>query len=343
MLDCLILICFILASSIAEETEESAGFIVSFKHGISESEKNSIIAYYGDQVTAVWPEIDSFYVSPGVVHGSSLRDSLLSNNVEFESDAILTSHQSEAPNWNIDRIDQTSLPLDGRPYSPIGNSKGRGVNVYVVDSGTSNTAIQFGNSDLSDCYGHGSAVESVINDVAPEASVVGVKVLDCDGNTRVSSVVSAIYWVLQQDLNVKSVINLSLGARGRFGSLARIIQSAVARGVTVVASAGNENHADACDFYPAGAPGVIAVGATDSLDRIAAFSNVGSCVKLYAPGQSIRVLEGNQVWDGTSFSAPHVAAAAAIFLSLNPLENAEYQLVTHSYSHPNGYKIVTVI
>jgi subtilisin family serine protease len=78
-----------------------------------------------------------------------------------------------------------------------------------------------------------------------------------------------------------------------------------------VVAAGNNNGADACSQSPASAPSAITVGATDSNDYLASFSNVGSCLTIFAPGSSI-VSAGHQ-WDtqettmsGTSMAAPHV-------------------------------------
>jgi subtilisin family serine protease len=87
-------------------------------------------------------------------------------------------------------------------------------------------------------------------------------------------------------------------------------------GIITVAAAGNSNGADACTQSPASAPSAIAVGATDSNDYLAAYSNVGSCLAVFAPGSGI-VSAGKDfdtqeaTMSGTSMATPHVRRSAA--------------------------------
>ena len=98
------------------------------------------------------------------------------------------------------------------------------------------------------------------------------------------------------------------------------VRRAVAAGFTVIAAAGNE-HQNACTLSPAHMGelnGVITVGATTKNDRRASFSNFGPCVDVYAPGVRIPSYHLNSRLanaTGTSASAPHVAGAAALYLS----------------------------
>ncbi|MFN7019720.1 MAG: S8 family serine peptidase [Phycisphaerales bacterium] len=98
---------------------------------------------------------------------------------------------------------------------------------------------------------------------------------------------------------------------------------AAAHGVLMVSSTGNT--AGGVVGYPAAYPEVIAVGATNCRDQLAAFSTVGPEMDLVAPGESIYTTidqsnnpDGYGFESGTSFSAPMVAATGALVLGINP-------------------------
>lgn len=119
------------------------------------------------------------------------------------------------------------------------------------------------------------------------------------------------------------VINMSLG--GYFSSpiLEDAVKKAIDAGVTVVAATGNES----TDMYsiPASYEGVISVGATDSENHLANFSNYGPSVDIVAPGVDVY----STVYDptkgasyaelsGTSMASPVVAGVASLILSKYP-------------------------
>jgi aqualysin 1 len=147
-----------------------------------------------------------------------------------------------------------------------------------------------------------------------------VRVLDCNGSGSTSNIVSGVDWVTGNGVH-PAVANMSL-----FGSASTAFDTAVrnsiASGITYVVAAGNDNR-NACNFSPARVTEAITVGATTNTDARASFSNFGTCLDIFAPGQGI-----TSTWfttdtavntlSGTSMAAPHVAGVAALFLQTNP-------------------------
>ena len=262
------------------------------------------------------------------------RDLARDSRVQFvEEDATIAAATSS---WALDRIDQRQLPLDGSFSS---GGRGAGVTIYVVDTGVSAGHVEFagrvsaGFSSFadslgsSDCNGHGTHVAGIAAGtaygVAKSATVVPVRVLDCNGSGSISTVLAGLDWVLadQETSPRPAVANLSLG-----GDASSALDSQVARlaaaGIATVVAAGNGNQ-DACKTSPARVAAVITVGATAENDQRASFSNYGSCVDLFAPGTNIigasfSSSTATSVSSGTSSSAPLVTGVLALWLEKYP-------------------------
>lgn len=251
-----------------------------------------------------------------------------------EEDGIVQADGTQmSPPWGLDRIDQRNLPLDSIYNYPV---NGTGTHVYVIDTGIRTTHLEFGGRasgvytaindgwGTNDCNGHGTHVSGSIGGatygVAKAASLHAVRVLGCDGTGATSGVIAGVDWVTANHLN-PAVANMSLGGPGNT-SLDTSVQNSISSGVTYVVAAGNST-ADACLYSPSRVGPALTVGASDSADLVAGFSNQGSCVDLFAPG--VGVLSAYNTSDtamatlqGTSMAAPHVAGVAAMYLAANP-------------------------
>jgi hypothetical protein len=222
---------------------------------------------------------------------------------------------------------------------PIG--QGQGIKVAVVDSGVSLThpdlaanlesdGYDFGddNADPNDGFGHGSGVAGVlaaltnngigVAGLAPAVRVLPIKVSIADTSLFTADrVARAVDYAVDKGARV---INLSLTFNPDQATelLRQRIQSAIDRGIAVVAAAGNSAGPVA---FPASMPGVIAVAATDRQGGLWTSSNHGPEVAIAAPGTGIlttKLRDGYAVQpDGTSFAAPMVAGAIAALMSIN--------------------------
>jgi hypothetical protein len=185
------------------------------------------------------------------------------------------------------------------------------------------------NTDLSDPNGHGTGAASLIaaatnNGVGIaginwKASIMALKALNASGSGDYNTVARAIRYAAD---NGADIINMSFGTDIDSGVLRDAVDYANAKGVVMVAAAGND-HASSV-YYPAAYPDVIAVGSTDQNDQKPNFSNYGSGLDLVAPGVSIIVADnrGASTYSsvsGTSFSAAEVSGVVSLIDSFHPL------------------------
>ena len=167
---------------------------------------------------------------------------------------------------------------------------------------------------MSPAHGHGTVVAGILAVMAPDAMIMPLRAFDDKGCGTTYNIAKAVKYAVSHGAQV---INMSFGISGQTQTLKKSIQEAVNAGITVVASAGNGN--TAVPQYPAAYPGVLGVAATNLTDVKASFSNYGSTIFVSAPGSNIiSAYPGGYYAElsGTSFSAPMVAAEAALLRSL---------------------------
>lgn len=272
--------------------------------------------------------------------GEAARAGLLKDNriVRIEPDKPVHASVSTT-SWGLDRIDQPAQPLNLQ-YNA--DRTGRGVSVYVVDTGIRYDHQLFGGRavpgidvvgdgrDGNDCDGHGTHVAGIAGGgsgygVAPAVRLVSARVLDCEGNGTSSGVIAALDWIAANGRK-PAVVNLSLGGEAH-ASTDDAVRRLIAAGFPVVVAAGNDN-VDACQRSPARVAEALTTGATNKADARASFSNHGSCLDLFAPGEAIvsawtTGTTSLATGSGTSMAAPHVAGAAALLLEAAPAQSPQ--------------------
>ncbi|WP_284347573.1 S8 family peptidase [Streptomyces atroolivaceus] len=254
-------------------------------------------------------------------------------SVEQDQKVHSTATQTNAP-WGLDRIDQTNLPLSGTYTYP--DTGGSGATVYVLDtgvrithqeiSGRASYGYDFVDNDTTaqDGAGHGTHVATTVAGttygVAKKAKIVAVRVLGNDGSGTTAGVIAGVDWITANHV-ANSVANVSLGG-GASTTLDNAVRRSITSGVTYSIAAGNSG-APASGYSPARVTTAITVGATTRTDARATYSNHGPVVDIFAPGSAITAGwntsdTATYTGNGTSFAAPHVSGAAAVYLTSHP-------------------------
>lgn len=266
---------------------------------------------------------------------------------------ITAGRESAAPND----------PMFARQYAPQitraveawSASTGKGVVTAIVDTGVDTghpdlAAHMVGgwntvdnNENARDDHGHGTHCAGIaaalannkvgVAGIAPDATIMPVKVLGGDGSGSDETVANGIIWAADHGAKV---ISLSLGGPGESQVLGEAVAYALKKGAAIIAAMGNDGTNE--KSYPAAYPGVVAVGATNKQDRIADFSQYGDWISVSAPGVGIlstfptyKVAMNDYGFpmtyatlDGTSMATPAVSGAAAVirarFPALDPAQ-----------------------
>ncbi|CAE6449883.1 unnamed protein product [Rhizoctonia solani] len=345
---------------VLKETASMKSHVASMKGKFTASQKTkSHVTYDYDFMNGFSAELDD----------DDLKELTQSPDVEMiVPDSIVYPHagalvQKDAP-WGLGRVSsKTKLPAgssaDRLNYNFERLPSPAGVDVYVLDTGVNIHHVDFGGRAHwgktfgpyrnQDGHGHGTHVAGTVAGkrwgVAKAASIIAVKVLSDEGPGKTSDIVAGINWAVAE---VKrkgrpSVINMSLGGPAN-DAMDRAAAKAIAAGVHVVVSAGNDN-VDAKNTSPARVPVVITVGATSITDERWVWSktsgsNFGKSVDIFAPGDRITSAgmtnSGATIKTGTSMAAPHVAGLIAYLLAIEGRRTPANMLARVKHLAPDG-------
>jgi len=255
------------------------------------------------------------------------------------------------------------------------NIRGRGVTIAIVDTGIyphqdlagrikafkdfiQNRTEPYddnghGTHCAGDAAGDGTASNGKYTGIAPEAMLIGVKVLNKMGSGSLSTVMDGIQWCIDnKDLYGINIISLSLGSTATVPAaedpIVQITEAAWDAGIVVCAAAGNEGPDHGTIASPGISPKIITVGAMDDMgtvsrsdDQAAEFSSRGPTIDgivkpdVLSPGVDIvslrspssyldKLSKSDQVdndyfsLSGTSMATPICAGVIALLLEKFP-------------------------
>ena len=324
------------ASTVAEpDNHTSNQLIIKFKESTNTSQKQTIFQKINaEELSSIRNGNFSLVSLPNESNSKKVSDLLLTfPEVEFVEPnykATTCYTPSDAKYLNQWYTKQINMPSAWN--ITLGNPN---IKVAVIDAGLQVThpdlkgsiikpynAVTGGKSIPASI--HGTHVAGIIaasmnkvgiTGIAPKVKIIPVNVFE--GETAdIYTVADGIDYAVKAGADI---INLSLTTEDYTEVLDYSIQSAVKKGVLVVAAVGNETTSR--PQYPAAYEHVVAVSATSYSDRRATFSNYGSYINLSAPGVNIYSTVPTNSYkneNGTSMATPIVSGVSALILSKNP-------------------------
>ena len=233
------------------------------------------------------------------------------------------------------------------------NITGLNLGVCILDTGVNYSHSDFGgcfgsgckvvdgydvvnnDNDPYDDHGHGTHVTGIVNMVAPNASLVHIKVLNSGGGGSESGISAGIDWCVNNKTKYNiTAISMSIGSDSVFSDycdstftiLTTAINKAVKNNIPVFVASGNNGVTTGIT-----SPGCIrnstSVGATTKSDSIASYTNKNKLLDILAPGSDITSTSmggGYVTMDGTSMATPHASGSAALLQQYNYEQDKAY-------------------
>ena len=255
-------------------------------------------------------------------------------NLIYESIEASTNNHYKLETTVSELIDKDDYPksLTGAQQA-LQYSKGTGVLIGMVDGPVDishssfrgrveqTSLVEVKSRSMANLL-HGTAVAGVLMSdnaqigIAPEARLLSVVAFEKTDKSSFSSNSALIAQAIDYAINKKvEVLNLSFSG-GYDALVERVIKKAIAKGIIVVASCGN----DASDKprYPAAISGVIAVTAVDHLKNSYSKANRGEYIDVAAPGVGVLTTGPGERYllsSGTSLAAANVSGSLALLIA----------------------------
>lgn len=244
--------------------------------------------------------------------------------MEFKNTHIEGKSQDES----FDQLKQQQIVTHNKLFNYNSSFESKSISkdkivVAVLDSGINQNHTELkgivkksfnalnNSNDLSDNFGHGTAIAGLIaskNDdsigVSKNVVIYSVKVIQDNGEVNVSDFISGLRWAIDENVDV---INISLGFNTGSKELKDIVDEAVNNGIIIVASSGNTNGLNA--QYPARFENVISIGVVNEQLLPTKLSAIGK-IDFVAPGTNLISLDNHgeySQFNGSSFSAALVS------------------------------------